>query len=164
MSQLTLLVLQLAFLALLWFFIFAVVYALRSDLFGQRVRRVANPPGPPVETPPVLPGAEAVAPIPATAESARRLTITGGPKVGAEIPLSGDEITIGRSPESSLILRDDITSTRHARLSLWNGQWMLQDLDSTNGTFLAGVRVSAPAPVSLNTPITIGATTFELRR
>ena len=40
MSELTLLVLQLGFLVLLWVFIFAIVYSLRSDLFGQRVRKL----------------------------------------------------------------------------------------------------------------------------
>jgi pSer/pThr/pTyr-binding forkhead associated (FHA) protein len=40
---------------------------------------------------------------------------------------------------------------------------MIQDLDSTNGTFLGGSRVSVPTQVTLNTPIKIGTTTFELR-
>mgnify|MGYP000128346206 CR=1 FL=1 len=158
MSQLTLLVLQIGFLALLWFFIFAIVFALRSDLFGQRVRRVQAAPAVPSE--PSRPDDTA----PATTDSARRLVITSGAKSGAEIPLTVDELTIGRSADSSLILRDDYTSTHHARLMVWNGQWMLQDLDSTNGPFLDGNRVSSPVPISLNTPIKVGATTFELRR
>jgi pSer/pThr/pTyr-binding forkhead associated (FHA) protein len=41
---------------------------------------------------------------------------------------------------------------------------MIQDLDSTNGTFLGGTRVTVPTQVPLNTPIKIGTTTFELRR
>lgn len=158
MSQLTLLVLQIGFLALLWFFIFAIVFALRSDLFGQRVRRVQAAPAVPSE--PARPDDTA----PATTDSARRLVITSGAKSGAEIPLTVDELTIGRSADSSLILRDDYTSTHHARLMVWNGQWMLQDLDSTNGTFLAGSKVSGPVPINLNTAIKVGATTFELRR
>ena len=160
MSQLTLLVLQFGFLALLWFFIFAIVFALRSDLFGQRVRTLAA--APPVPAPPQ----RSNAPLdrsPATASSARVLVLTSGAKAGAEVPLSGEEITIGRSADSSLIIRDDYTSTHHARLMLWNGQWMVQDLDSTNGTFLDGRKVSAPVPVPLNTPIKVGATSFELR-
>lgn len=162
MSQLTLLVLQIGFLALLWFFIFAIVFALRSDLFGQRVRRIAAPTASASASPADAPRDTDTAP--ATTESARRLVITSGVKAGAEVPLSVDELTIGRSADSSLILRDDYTSTHHARIMLWNGQWMLQDLDSTNGTFLDGNRVSSPVPISLNTPIKVGATTFELRR
>ena len=40
MSELTLLLLRVAFLAILWGFVFAIVFALRSDLFGQKVRRM----------------------------------------------------------------------------------------------------------------------------
>ncbi|MFM6974924.1 MAG: FHA domain-containing protein [Agromyces sp.] len=160
MSQLTLLVLQIGFLALLWFFIFAIVFALRSDLFGQRVRQLSAPAAPAIEPEPA--GSRDTAP--ATTEVARRLVITSGSKAGAEVPLTVEELTIGRSADSSLILRDDYTSTHHARLIVWNGQWMLQDLDSTNGTFLAGAQVTSPVPIPLNTPIKVGATTFELRR
>ena len=76
----------------------------------------------------------------------------------------GDEpLTIGRSAESGLVIRDEYTSSHHARLMLWNGDWMIQDLDSTNGTFLNGNRVTQPTPVPLNTPVRIGTTSFELR-
>lgn len=163
MSQLTLVVLQIGFLALLWFFIFAIVFALRSDLFGQRVRRLAPAPAAAAAAPSPAPASSAES-VPATQDSARRLVLTSGAKAGAEVPLTGDELTIGRSADSSLIIRDDYTSTHHARLMVWNGQWMLQDLDSTNGTFLGGNRVSSPVPIPLNTPIKVGATTFELRR
>jgi pSer/pThr/pTyr-binding forkhead associated (FHA) protein len=47
---------------------------------------------------------------------------------------------------------------------LWNGRWVVQDLDSTNGTFLAGERVSVPTPVPTGATVTIGQTSFELRR
>jgi pSer/pThr/pTyr-binding forkhead associated (FHA) protein len=47
---------------------------------------------------------------------------------------------------------------------LWDDQWVIQDLESTNGTFLDGSRVTAPVPVPLGTPVTIGTTSFELRR
>src|SRR5699024_7632917 len=89
----------------------------------------------------------------ATAGVAQRLVITSGAKAGAESPLGRDEITIGRSSDSAIVIRDDYTSTHHARLMLWNDQWMLQDLDSTNGTFLDGVRVAVPTPIPLNTPV-----------
>lgn len=168
MSQLTLLVLQLGFLALLWVFIFAIVFALRSDLFGSRVRRISAPAEPSAAVvaaaAPAFDSTPSTDTAPATQESANRLVITSGAKAGAEVPLTVDELTIGRSADSSLILRDDYTSTHHARLMVWNGQWMLQDLDSTNGTFMAGNRVTSPVPITLNTPIKIGATTFELRR
>ncbi|MEI5584410.1 MULTISPECIES: FHA domain-containing protein FhaB/FipA [unclassified Agromyces] len=178
MSELTLLVLQLGFLLLLWVFVFAIVYALRSDLFGQRVRKLqpdvaaAGPaPGPAPAAGPAAPTAAVNRPAPpagagadATSENATRLVITSGAKAGAEFPLGRDEITIGRSSDSAIIIRDDYTSTHHARLMLWNGRWMLQDLDSTNGTFLNGSRVTVPTPIPLGATVKVGATTFELRR
>lgn len=174
MSELTLLILRLAFLALLWGFVFAVVYALRTDLFGQRVRRQSVPDGA------AAPGrAAAPAPAPrqspanslphstspaATSTSAQRLVITSGPRAGIEMTLGNQPLTIGRSGESGLVIRDDYTSTHHARLMLMNDNWVIQDLDSTNGTFLDGSRVSVPTQVPLNTPVKIGTTSFELRR
>ncbi|MBF4631276.1 FHA domain-containing protein [Clavibacter michiganensis subsp. phaseoli] len=194
MTELTLLVLRLAFLAVLWLFIFGIVYALRSDLFGQRVRKLreetgsaggspfpqspysasaAAPPRSPqpnVQPPPIstMPSGANSGAVPsrakATTSTARHLVITSGTKAGTEIPLGTEPLTIGRSSESGLMIRDDYTSTHHARLLLWNDEWMIQDLDSTNGTFLDGKRVSVPTQVPLDTPIRIGATSFELRR
>jgi pSer/pThr/pTyr-binding forkhead associated (FHA) protein len=176
MGELTLLVLRLALLVLLWVFVFVIVYALRSDLFGQRVRRMPQAVG---TTFPTAASAPATAPAPATAApatephrapplataaTARRLVITSGPREGVEVDLPAEQLTIGRSSESGLVIRDDYTSTHHARLMLWNDEWVIQDLDSTNGTFLGGVRVTLPTPVPIGKPVTIGTTSFELRR
>ena len=109
------------------------------------------------------PTAHRAPPLP-TANTATRLVITSGPREGIEIDLPSEQLTIGRSSESGLVIRDDYTSTHHARLMLWNDQWVIQDLDSTNGTFLDGSRVTLPTPVPLGTPVTIGTTSFELRR
>jgi pSer/pThr/pTyr-binding forkhead associated (FHA) protein len=165
-SPLTLFVLQLGFLGVLWAFIFAIVYALRTDLFGPTMRRVEQ--SAQRSTQSDTSAASNGAPTSEIREPsgvATTLVVTSGPKEGLEISLQGEEqFTIGRSAESSLVVRDDYTSTHHARLMLWNDQWMVQDLDSTNGTLLAGKRVGIPTPVPLDTPITIGETTFELRR
>jgi pSer/pThr/pTyr-binding forkhead associated (FHA) protein len=177
-SSLTLLVLQLGFLLLMWVFVFVVVFALRSDLFGQRVRKMpaggvapsasATAPAPSVAAPAAATSAitEPVRRQPplADASTPRRLVITSGPREGMAIDLPDEQLTIGRSSESGLVIRDDYTSTHHARLMLWNDQWVVQDLDSTNGTFLDGARVTLPTPVPPNVPVTIGTTTFELRR
>jgi len=166
-SELTLLVLRIGFLLLLWAFVFSIVYALRSDLFGQKVRRVSPPTAPaaPRASDPFPPTPPTPVPQPKTDDPpAKRLVITSGPKEGLEIALGDEQFTIGRSSDSGLVIRDDYTSTHHARLMLWDGQWMVQDLDSTNGTFLKGNRVSVPTAVPLNTPVSVGTTTFELRR
>jgi hypothetical protein len=186
MDELTLLLLRLGFLALLWIFVFSIVYALRSDLFGNRARReleagsaAAPAPvaaaAPPVPIPPQATVTERLAAqrrSPATPPPlsngaptrASRLVITGGPKEGLEVELPTEQLTIGRSSESGLVIRDDYTSTHHAKLMLWNDRWVIQDLDSTNGTFLDGQRVTVPVEVPLNTPVKIGTTSFELRR
>ncbi len=168
MSELTLVVLRLVFLAVLWGFVFAIVYALRADLFGQKVRRMPAPAASPVAA---AAPAKASAPKSVVAPTVRpgslgatRLVITSGAKEGLEIDLPDEQLTIGRSSDSGLVIRDDYTSTHHARLLLWADGWVIQDLDSTNGTYLDGVRVIVPTQVSLNTPVKIGTTSFELRR
>ena len=178
MSALTLLLLQIGFLILLWFFVFAVVYSLRADLFGVKVRKLPDPapaaaptasapahaettPVAPV-TPPARPRSSG--PEKATRDNVARIVITSGPKTGLELPLGGEPLTIGRSSESGLVIRDDYTSSHHARLLLWGDQWMIQDLDSTNGTWHDGDRVTSPVPVTVGAPIKVGATTFELRK
>ncbi|MBN9605550.1 MAG: FHA domain-containing protein [Actinomycetales bacterium] len=175
MSELTLLLLQIAFLMLLWFFVFVIVYSLRSDLFGQRAKRLPDRAAGTFPTSPAPAPAAAVA-DPAPSREAhrapplqsdatpRRLVITSGPREGMEIDLPSEQLTIGRSSESGLVIRDDYTSTHHARLMLWNDEWVVQDLSSTNGTLVGGEKIDRPTPVPERTPVTIGTTTFELRR
>lgn len=191
MSELTLLILRIGFLLLLWFFIFAIVYALRSDLFGAPVRRLrgggdagsAQPSAPqvsavvsapsaptqqhsgPAITPSggALPSAGGTLPSAGGTGAVRHLVITSGVADGTSINLDDDLITIGRSSDSTLVIVDDYTSTYHARLARSGEQWILTDLDSTNGTRVDGERISKPTPVPPYTPVTIGTTTFELR-
>lgn len=179
MSPLTLLLLQVGFLILLWFFVFAVVYSLRADLFGVKARKLPDPapaapapaaaPSPAAATAPVTPPVLATpsgsgAREKATDVSVSRIVITSGPKAGLELPLGTEPVTIGRSSESGLVVRDDYTSSHHARLLRWGDQWMIQDLDSTNGTWHNGQRVTTPVPVLVGATIKVGATTFELRK
>jgi Inner membrane component of T3SS, cytoplasmic domain len=171
-SELTLLLLRIGFLVLLWAFVFAVVYSLRSDLFGVKVRRMPEPQAAAVPAAAVAAAPAKAAPAAAppakggkaTTSTVTRIIITSGPKSGLELPLGTEALTIGRSSESGLVIRDDYTSSHHARLLLWGEQWMIQDLDSTNGTWHDGIRVTAPVPVLVGAPIKVGATTFELRK
>lgn len=173
-SQLTLLLLQIGFLVLLWFFVFAVVYSLRADLFGVRVRKMPESaqagaaPAPSAAAAPSAPTPAAAKPKrskggKATTSTVSRILITSGPKAGLELPLGTEPLTIGRSSESGLVIRDDYTSSHHARLMLWGDQWMIQDLDSTNGTWHDGTRVANPVAIVVGAPIKVGATTFELQ-
>ncbi|MES2865410.1 MAG: FHA domain-containing protein [Actinomycetota bacterium] len=167
MSELVLLLLRIGFLVLLWFFVFGVVYSLRADLFGVKVRKLPAEAGA---------GAPAAAPAPAKPKASPRsggaarvnsvskLVITSGPKAGLELPLGTEPMTIGRSSESGLVIRDDYTSSHHARLLLRGDTWAIQDLDSTNGTYLGGKRISgAPVSIEIGDAVKVGATTFELR-
>lgn len=182
MSELTLLLLRIGFLVVMWAFVFAVVYSLRADLFGVKVRKMpdasagavagaaasapaASAPRASASTAPFTPAPKpAPAGGAATTSTVSRIVITSGPKAGLELPIGNEPLTIGRSSESGLVIRDDYTSSHHARLVLWGDQWMIQDLDSTNGTWHDGTRVTSPVPVKIGAPIKVGATTFELRK
>ena len=163
MNQLTLFLLQLAFLGLLWAFIFAIVYALRTDLFGPPQTRMDNRAASPDLSKSGKPekGARQETIFD---KKPRTLVVVSGPEQGVSLKLSSaNQISIGRSKDSDLVLREDDISNHHARLILWDDQWVIQDLDSTNGTFIDGNRVSVPTPVGVESSISLGSTTFELQ-
>ncbi|GAB3269749.1 FHA domain-containing protein FhaB/FipA [Kineosporia babensis] len=160
MSELTLTLLRLGFLAVLWLLVLSVVAVLRRDLFNSAARR------------PAMAGA---APAPARGGGGRppaqqepppptHLVVTAGSLKGTTIPLGQAPILLGRAPESTLVLDDDFASGRHARLSLRHGVWMVEDLGSTNGTFLGRNRVQDPVPIAPGAQVRIGRTVLELRR
>ncbi|MGH9524514.1 MAG: FHA domain-containing protein FhaB/FipA [Terriglobales bacterium] len=145
------------FLILLWVFVFAVVGVIRRDVFGARQSSVvAAPHGVkfPTSTKPQK-GKRGKTP--------RHLVILEGALAGTRIPLKESTITFGRAEDSTVVLTDDYASTRHAHLAPRGGQWLLEDLGSTNGTYLDGTKVTGPTPVSIGAPIRIGRTVFELR-
>jgi len=164
MSELTVTVVRLALLALLWIFVFSVVGVLRGDLFGTRVstRRPPAPPRP--ATPP--PSASATKPRGrASRKVPREVVVTEGPLRGTTISLGQQSILIGRSPESTLVLSDDYASGRHARIFPQDGDWYVEDLNSTNGTFVGQQRVaSGPVKLTVGSTMRIGTTVLELRR
>ncbi len=74
------------------------------------------------------------------------------------------EIFIGRSEENDITTGDSFASTRHARIYLKEGQYWLDDLNSTNGTFLNGVQISKPTVLANADRIRIGGITFQFVR
>ncbi|MFM6939810.1 MAG: FHA domain-containing protein [Rhodoluna sp.] len=168
MSELALFIVRLGFVAVLWIFVFSIISVIRADLFGQKVvSRVAAANAPEVVSAPVgnsapIAGAPVLVSEP-TGSTATKLVIIEGDKTGQMVRLERREITIGRSPDSDLIVDDEYASTHHAKLILINNDWLIQDLNSTNGTYLDGSRVGTPAVVKLNTPVRVGKTVFELR-
>jgi hypothetical protein len=158
-QQLVLTVARFGFILLLWILVFTVVGVIRRDLFlGARQRLVAAPRG--------VPSAVTGAGRPARnkrGRAAHQLVVTAGALAGTKITLGENPITIGRAEDSTLVITDDYASARHARLVPRAGQWLVEDLGSTNGTYLDRAKVTGPTPVPLGVPIRIGRTSLELR-
>ena len=156
-QALVLTVARIGFIVLLWIFVFTVVGVIRRDLFaGARTRLVAAPRGG------VAPSAASAAKA-KKGRAARQLVVTAGALAGTRITLGESPITIGRAEDSTLVITDDYASARHARIVPQAGQWLLEDLGSTNGTYLGNAKVTGPTPVPLGVPIRIGRTSIELR-
>ena len=87
-----------------------------------------------------------------------------GRNAGLRIDLEDrKEIVIGRSPGADLVIADEFASNMHAKLVAVGNEWVLQDLNSTNGTFLDGKRVTTPMTMRAGATVRIGTTTFDLR-
>jgi hypothetical protein len=148
--------LRAGFLILLWLFVFAALRVVRSDLFGAGQPRVAAvPPRSRPARPPQRPKRRGRTP--------RVLVVTSGSLAGTRISLGEQPVMIGRANDSTLVLTDDYASTRHARLTQRDGEWFVEDLGSTNGTYLDRSKVTGPTPVPPGVPIRIGKTVLELR-
>jgi hypothetical protein len=159
LPEIVLTVARFGFLILLWIFVFTVVGVIRRDLFaGVRSKNiVASPRGV---------GGAVIQGRPAKVKrgkAARQLVVTAGQLAGTRITLGEAPITIGRAEDSTLVITDDFASARHARLVPRDAQWFVEDLGSTNGTYLDRGKVAGPTPVPLGVPIRIGRTSLELR-
>ena len=174
MSELTVTVLRLGLLVLLWVFVLFVAGVLRTDLFGTRVvnRRPAKPKKDKKKRRPDRRGqgedgrAAVAATTPRPARNPRtptHLVLTTGPLTGTSLPLRESGVLIGRNPECALVLDDEFASGRHARIIRGQDGWYVEDLGSTNGTFLGQYRVGDPVPVETGPAIRIGRTVIELR-
>ena len=158
MSELTITVIRLGFLAVLWLFVLTAISVMRSDLFGTRTAGVRPAP---------VPAPRPAKPVkikPNKRNAPSKLVVTAGTLTGTTVQLTEAQVTLGRAPDSTIVLDDDYASNRHARLYPSNGEWMVEDLGSTNGTYLDRARVEQPMPVALGVPIRIGKTAFELRK
>ncbi|MCT9110675.1 MULTISPECIES: FHA domain-containing protein FhaB/FipA [Streptomyces] len=176
MSELTLTVMRLGFLAVLWLFVIVAVQVIRSDLFGTRVtqrgsRRDASRPQQAARqtTPPPQRQQQAAPPSGGGGRQRRgaptKLVVSEGTLTGTTVALQGQTITLGRAHDSTIVLDDDYASSRHARIYPdRDGQWIVEDLGSTNGTYLDRSRLTTPTPVPLGAPIRIGKTVIELRK
>jgi hypothetical protein len=169
MSELTLTVIRLGLLILLWIFVFSVVGVLRGDLYGTRVltHGKAKPQRRPAREPVAKPPPRPATPKPSHAASRRvpaTLTVTEGSLAGTTLSLMDTGVLLGRNPECTLVLDDDFASGRHARIFRRDGGWFVEDLGSTNGTFLGAGKLTEPMRLEVGSTLRIGKTIFELRK
>jgi pSer/pThr/pTyr-binding forkhead associated (FHA) protein len=157
MSEIALTVIKVLFLALLWVFIASAVSVIRSDLFGRTVPMPDQPGAQELEQP-VPPQKKTKR----TRGAPRILTITQGSQAGQSAALADGVILIGRGAEAQLSLDDDYVSTRHARVVSDENGIYLEDLGSTNGSYVNGQRITAPTTISLSDTVRIGRTTMRL--
>ncbi|OEV13529.1 FHA domain-containing protein FhaB/FipA [Streptomyces nanshensis] len=166
MSELTLTVMRLGFLAVLWLFVIVAVQVIRSDLFGTRVtqraaRRAEGQRPQQRQSPPRQQGGRRGG----GRNAPSKLVVTEGSLTGTTVALQGQTITLGRAHDSTIVLDDDYASSRHARIYPdRDGQWIVEDLGSTNGTYLDRTRLTTPTPIQPGAPIRIGKTVIELRK
>jgi hypothetical protein len=159
MSELTLFLIRIAYLAILWIFVLSAISVIRSDMFGARVPEAAR-------------GARGEragkAPKPPKPAGKRRapthVAVTEGSNVGERADLDHAPILIGRGSDAAIRLDDDYVSTRHARIAASGDQWFVEDLGSTNGTYVGSVRITQPTTITLGTQVRIGKTILELRK
>jgi len=157
-SELTLLLIRFAYLAILWIFVLSAISVVRSDMFGARVdsapraerraqRRAAKKRPKPAKRPRGAP---------------THVAIIEGANAGERISLDEAPLLIGRGSDAQIRLDDDYVSTRHARIAASGEQWFVEDLGSTNGTYIGSQRLSQPTTLQLGSKVRIGKTVLEL--
>ena len=159
MSELTLTVVRISFVVLLWVLVLIIVSVMRADLRPPRVAQR----GP-------APRSGASQQRPAREPRKRRgtpktLVVTEGALAGTTVSLGTAAVTIGRAPDSTVVLDDDYASNRHARIAPdESGGWIVEDLGSTNGTYLGRTRITGPTRLTIGAPVRVGKTVLELRK
>ena len=161
MSELTLMLIRFAYLAILWIFVLSAISVVRSDMFGARID----------STPRADRKAERQAQKGAGGKSPRRsrgaptqVVIVDGANAGESVDLDHAPILIGRGSDAAIRLDDDYVSTRHARIASSGDHWFVEDLGSTNGTYIGSHRLTQPTTVQAGSKVRVGKTTLELRR
>ena len=163
-SEFTLVLIRFAYLAILWIFVLSVISVVRSDMFGARVetpradRRTDK-------------AAQRAAQKQAQQKPAKRprgapthVLIVDGANAGETVSLDLAPILIGRGSDAAIRLDDDYVSTRHARIAASGDQWYVEDLGSTNGTYIGPHRLTQPTALQLGSQVRVGKTTLELRK
>ncbi len=149
MPDLVLVLLKFIFLAVLYIFIARAVRVMMLEL---------RPPAA------AAPQAQRAAPSRKAKKAPKRLTVVEDDHMKGKSFELGDELVIGRADRCHLVLNDTYVSQVHARIFQKGDAYMVEDLGSTNGTYLNRRKVTAAAPVQKGDRIKIGKTVMELRR
>ena len=157
MPPIFLLAVKVAFLVILYLFVARAVRAVVLDVFGPRAsrRRPRNRPAPPVR--PV----QRTGPRPA-----RRLPkeLVVSDEAGRRTFPLKESLTVGRAATCDVVVSDTYVSNVHARIFQRDGGWWLEDLGSTNGTYMNRTRVSSPTAIGPGDEVRMGKARLELRR
>jgi pSer/pThr/pTyr-binding forkhead associated (FHA) protein len=157
MSELTLFLIKISYLAILWIFVLSAISVVRSDMFGARVAQGG--------TREAAPAKSRRQPKPkARKGSPTHVLVVDGANKGERAELAEAPILIGRGSDAAIRLDDDYVSTRHARIASSGDQWFVEDLGSTNGTYIGSARITQPTTLTLGTQVRIGKTLLELRK
>ena len=159
MSELTLLLIRFAYLAILWIFVLSAISVIRSDMFGARVPEAARG----AAQQPARRSGRAKPPGKRRGAPSHVLVVEGG-NAGERADLDQAPLLIGRGNDAAIRLDDDYVSTRHARIATSGDQWFVEDLGSTNGTYVGSARITQPTTITLGTQVRIGKTILELRK
>jgi len=161
LSELTLVLIRFAFLAILWIFVLSCVSVIRSDMFGARVARQEAGRG---QSRRERRAASKAKPAKPRRGVPTQIVIVEGGNKGEAISLEQAPLLIGRGNDAAIRLDDDYVSTRHARIASSGEQWFVEDLGSTNGTYVGASRISQATAIQLGTQVRIGKTILELRK
>ena len=159
MPELTLTLIKIGFLALLWMFVLSSVSVIKSDLFGERVdtKRAPSPK-------PAKKSSKPGRPAKTRRGAPTKLVISEGSNAGVTVPLEGAPVLLGRGADATIRLDDDYVSTRHARFVPHGDDWYIEDLGSTNGTYIGSQRITTPVMVAVGVQVRVGKTIAELKR
>lgn len=141
------LVLQYSLLILIYYFVYRMVQFGYRDLNGRFDKQSAK------------------TKFTASASEAKLTVLTGeGEMTGQEEYVISDSLTVGRSPGNTIVLTNSFVSYEHAVISRRQAQYVLTDLNSTNGTFVNGDRIQGDYILSQDDEIRIGIATFRFER
>src|ERR1700750_1477174 len=156
MSEMNVFLIKISSLAILWIFVLSAISVVRSDMFGARMPATAREAA--------APKARRQPKQKARKGSPTHVRVVEGATQGERPELAAAPILIGRGADAAIRLDDDYVSTRHARIAASGDQWFVEDLGSTNGTYIGTVRISQPTTLTLGTQVRIGKTILELRK